>query len=405
MTDRPHERTAHARKVDHPAPVKPDDEAALAARPETIPVMRPQLPRAEKLLPYLQRIDATRIYSNYGPLVQEFESRLSRHFGLPSGGAVSASTGTTALIGAVLATAGRARPGRPLALMPAFTFVATAVAIEQCGYSPYLADVDADTLMLDPERLLADGALDRIGVVVPVAPFGRAVPQAPWRAFRDRTGIPVVIDGAASFESVSETPERYAGAIPVMMSFHATKSFATGEGGCVISTDVNLATSAGEALNFGFHFSRDSRTASTNGKMSEYHAAVGLAELDDWDAKRSAFRAVADHYRRHLSRARLADRFLAAPDICSSYVLFRCASSAESERVQAGLRRSGVDFRFWYGVGLQQQTYFSNSQRGDLSVTEKLAPCLLGLPMAPDMTEATVAHIVSALTNSVERGR
>jgi dTDP-4-amino-4,6-dideoxygalactose transaminase len=213
----------------------------------------------------------------------------------------------------------------------------------------------------------------------------------------------VVIDGAASFESVSKAPERYVGTIPVMMSFHATKSFATGEGGCVVSTDIDLATSAAQALNFGFHFSRDSRVASTNGKMSEYHAAVGLAELDDWDAKRSAFHAVADHYRRQLIRARLVDRFLAAPDICSSYVLFRCRNSAESERVQASLRRSGVDFRFWYGAGVQQQSYFSNSERGALRVTEKIAPCLLGLPMAPDMTEAIVARIVSALSSSVYR--
>ena len=385
------------------AQIKSDDAAApAAARLDIIPVMRPQLPRAENLLPYLRRIDASRIYSNYGPLVQEFESRLALQFGLPVGGAVCASTGTAGLISAILATVGRAGPDRPFALLPAFTFVATAVAVEQCGYSPYLADVDADSLTLDPEQLFAHPALDRIGVVIPVAPFGRAVPQAPWRAFRDRTRIPVVIDGAASFENLSDAPERYLGDIPVMMSFHATKSFATGEGGCVVSTDVDLATRTAQALNFGFHLSRDSRVASTNGKMSEYHAAVGLAELDDWHAKRSALRAVADAYRRYMSDAGLADRFLAAPDICSCYVLFRCASSAESERVQESLRRCGVDFRLWYGTGLQQQTYFLNSRRGDLTVTESIAPCLLGLPMAPDMTATMTARVVRGLSDAMQ---
>jgi len=116
MTDRSNERPADARKGDRPAQVEPDVVTASETTPENIPVMRPQLPRAETLLPYLRRIDASRIYSNYGPLVQEFENRLSRHFELPAGGAVSASTGTTALIGAVLATAGRARPDRPLGL-------------------------------------------------------------------------------------------------------------------------------------------------------------------------------------------------------------------------------------------------------------------------------------------------
>jgi dTDP-4-amino-4,6-dideoxygalactose transaminase len=190
-----------------------------------------------------------------------------------------------------------------------------------------------------------------------------------------------------------------------MMSFHATKSFATGEGGCVLSTDVDLATRTAQTLNFGFHSSRDSCVASTNGKMSEYHAAVGLAELDDWHAKRSAFRRVSDNYRRQISNVGLANRFLAAPDICSSYVLYRCDSSAESERVQDSLRRFGVDFRLWYGIGLHGQTHFSNSQRGDLSVTEGIAPCLLGLPMAPDMTEATIARVVRALASGAERCR
>src|SRR5882724_1301312 len=169
---------------------------------ENIPVLRPQLPRAEKLLPYLRRIDASRWYSNHGPLVLEFENRLTQHFDLPQGSLVSASTGTAGLVGAVLASAGRARPERPYALLPAFTFVATAVAVENCGYSPCLADVDPETWALDAERLLAHPDLARVGVVVPVAPFGRPVPQAPWQAFRDKTGIPVVIDGAGSFEAI-----------------------------------------------------------------------------------------------------------------------------------------------------------------------------------------------------------
>jgi len=362
-----------------------------------VPVLRPLLPRAEKLLPYLQRIDTTRIYSNYGPLVVEFETRLARRFGMPREGLVTASSGTVGLIGAILASTGHATSERPFALLPAFTFVATAVAVEQCGYRPFLADVDAANWMLDPEPLLVHPELNRIGVVIPVAPFGRPVTQAPWQAFRDRTGIPVVIDGAASFESASDAPKRYLGEIPVMMSFHATKSFATGEGGCVATTDMDLASRTTQALNFGFYSARDSCTASTNGKMSEYHAAVGLAELDGWESKRSALQSVADNYRQQLSRVGLADRFLASPGICSSYALFQCRNSFESGSVQDSLQRCGVDYRLWYGTGVQRQTYFANSPCGDLKVTESIAPCLLGLPMAPDLSEAIISRIVSAL--------
>src|SRR5579862_9688398 len=93
-----------------------------------VPVLRPLLPSADDLLPYLRRIDETRIYTNWGPLTVELESRLCDRFGVPEPGVVSAASGTHALVGAILATAGRATPERPVALIPALTFVATAVA-------------------------------------------------------------------------------------------------------------------------------------------------------------------------------------------------------------------------------------------------------------------------------------
>jgi len=364
---------------------------------ETVPVLRPQLPRADRLLPYLHRIDATRVYSNHGPLSLELERRLCQHFRLPAGGLVSASSGTTALVGAILASAGRPDPKRPFALVPAFTFIATAAAVEQCGYRSFLADVDADTWMLDPERLAKHPSLGRIALVVAVAPFGRPVPQAPWRIFSAKTGIPVVIDGAASFAGIADAPEKFLGAIPVAISFHATKSFATGEGGAVASTDIDLARRTTRALNFGVHIVRDCRAASTNGKMSEYHAAVGLAEFDGWADKLQAYAAVADSYRKRMAEAGLSGRFYSAPDIAPSYALYRCATGAEADRVKDALHRRGIDFRLWYGAGLQNQTYYADLPRESLEVTESLAPRILGLPVAPDLNEATIARIVASV--------
>lgn len=365
-----------------------------------IPVLRPQLPSADKLLPYLRRIDATRVYSNHGPLVHEFEQRLAEWLRLPPEGLVSAASGTAALVGAILAIAGRARPERPFGLLPAFTFVATVSAVEQCGYRPYLADMDAETWMLDPDQLVEHSERDRIGIVVPVAPFGRPVPQQPWRRFQERTGIPVVIDGAASFEGVSDAPERFLGEIPVALSFHATKSFATGEGGGVATRDTGLARRVVQALNFGFYGSRDSRSSGINGKMSEYHAAVGLAELDGWPEKRAALQAVADCYRDIMADAGLGERCIVAPDIASCYALFRCADAAESARVQNGLQLDGIDFRLWYGRGLHRQQRLSALSADRLDATGKIAPFLLGLPVAPDLTDREIAQVVGSIART-----
>lgn len=368
----------------------------------TIPVLRPLLPSAERLLPYLRRIDETRVYTNHGPLSLMLQDRLAQAFGLPAGGLICTSSGTAALVGAILASAGRATVDQPLAIIPAFTFAATVSAVEQCGYRPYLADVDAETWMLNPERLIHHRKRERFGLIMPTAPFGRPVPQAPWRRFCEVTGIPIVIDGAASFAGLSERPSEYLGTIPVAISLHATKAFATGEGGAIATSDVELAERSAMALNFGLNGSRDCRMASTNGKMSEYHAAVGLAEFDGWSEKRRAFGSVAKWYRQRLAAAGLAERFCGAPDIGPNYAVFRCQDAVEAERVSQRLRHQGIDFRLWYGSGLHRQTYGAGLPRDRLETTDAIAPCLLGLPMAPDFTNATVARVVAALTAGLQ---
>jgi dTDP-4-amino-4,6-dideoxygalactose transaminase len=370
---------------------------SLAVTDDIVPVMRPRLPTANRLLPYLHRIDAARIYSNFGPLALEFQGRLSDCFRMPSECVVSASSGTTALMAAILAAAGPATKDRPYALIPGFTFAATAIAAERCGYCAYLADINAGSWMLDPARSSTHHLLKRIGVVVPVAPFGRPVDQSSWYDFRRRTGVPVVIDSAASFDCVCDSPAQFIQEIPVVFSFHATKSFGTGEGGCVVSRDVALVDRVAQTLNFGINMIRNSAMPSINGKMSEYHAAVGLAGLDEWTAKRTSIREVIQRYRLELSSKFLLSRFFVWPDISGCYALLFCSGKAEADRVQSELRRAKVGFRFWYGSGLHSQAQFQDNPRDSLDVTENIAQRLIGLPMAPDLQHEAIMRVVAAV--------
>lgn len=363
-----------------------------------IPAFRPMLPTAEELLPWLQRIDHTRIYSNYGPLVIELENRLCQCLGLQTGQLVTASSGTAALVGGVLATAGRATAARPYALCPAYTFIGTASALQQCGYTPWFADVDAETWQLDPEALLDHPRLNEIGVVMPVAPYGRPVPLAAWERFRQRTGIAVVVDGAAAIEALLRDPAQYTGTIPVALSFHATKSFATGEGGALITTDSAIANAVFQSLNFGFLQSRESRTPSINGKMSEYHAAVGLASLARWDGYRQALMNVSEAYRTGLREHDIDLPFHGCPDVASNYALLNCPSRTVAASIAQALRDADIETRFWYGHGVHAQPVFSSHDARDPApVTDMLASQLLGLPMAADMDTATICTIVNTV--------
>lgn len=369
-----------------------------------VPVQRPQLPSADALIPYLRRMDASRIYSNYGPLALELEARLASEFNQGPGSVVTAASGLAALVGAILTRCGRGRPDKPYALIPAYTFIATAAAAEHCGYVPYLVDIDAESWALDPRLLRDHPALGQTGVVIPVATLGRPVGIAAWQEFGACTGIPVVVDGAASFEGLRSDPAQFVGAVPVALSFHATKSFATGEGGCVISSDAELIRRVASTLNFGLHTGRDCQVASTNGKLSEYHAAVGLAELDGWRNKQASASRVVQSYRQHFSAHGLSRQLYSAPQFGSSYALYLAEDQAQAQAVCAQLEAAGIDFRFWYGRGIHGQSYYANLLHRGLGVTDELAPRLIGLPFAVDLPDLIIARIAAAVASGANKG-
>jgi dTDP-4-amino-4,6-dideoxygalactose transaminase len=365
-----------------------------------IPVMRPRLPPADGLLPYLRRIDEQRTYSNWGPLTMELGTRLGEAFDLADTSVVCANSGMSALMAGILATAGFATRERRRAIVPDFTFAATALAVQMCGYEPVLASCDRETWSFDPGDLAAaPGSLDCVGLVVPVAPFGRPVPQAPWQRFQEETGIPVVIDGAACFESLlSGRQKDCAGLLPVALSFHATKAFGIGEGGCMVTTNPDLSERVLRAMNFGFLESRSSESSGFNGKMPEYTAAVGLAELDGWTSKQRAWQEVTGYYQTEARSLAGSGSVWTAPAIASSYALLECASPAHAASLMQGLGAGGIDTRLWYGDGLKGHGLFKTCARLDVHGERTLdGRTLVGLPMAPDLTRAQVRRICARI--------
>jgi dTDP-4-amino-4,6-dideoxygalactose transaminase len=372
-------------------------QAAPARAP--IPVLRPLLPRATELLPYLERIDASRVYSNWGPLVQELSVRLAGKLGAPERGLVCANSGMSAIVGAILATAGLGKADRPLAIIPDYTFTATALSVLMCGYQPVLASCAAGSWDFGPADLAArPDVLSRAGLVMPVAPYGRVVTQAPWVEFQARTGIPVVIDAAACFDLLAVGAPEAIGPLPIALSFHATKSYGMGEGGCVISTDASLAENVLRCLNFGFLEARNTAMVGTNGKMSEYVAAVGLAELDGWDRKHAAALQVSHLYELAFAAAGVRGRLWGPPDISCAYAVLECASREEADAVIAALAADHIDTRRWYGLGLRDHDAFSGCEMLQLHGGAALdARLLVGLPIAVDLAAGDVERICAAI--------
>ncbi|WP_135507102.1 DegT/DnrJ/EryC1/StrS family aminotransferase [Roseovarius aestuariivivens] len=361
-----------------------------------IPVAKPHLPKTQAIVPYLRTLDRTRRYSNLGPVSQQLHRRLADILALETGGVALTASGTTALIGAILARAGRARAQR-LALCPSYTFVATISAAQSCGYEPYLMDVDADTWTLDPSKVAAHPRLEEIGMVMVTAPYGRLPDLQLWSAFSRDTGLPVIIDAAASFDVLTRTGCAYEPDIPIALSFHATKAFGCGEGGAILCSDPEILVRAVRATNHGFLGTRQVIGDNINGKMSEYHACVAMAALDAWPARQTQYDQVTANYAEASQDHGVIGTLSVGGAFSNAYALYHATSPEAAMLLREKLLERKIDSRFWYGFGLHAESGFGPFEQDSLTVTDRLARSVLGLPFYCDLKARDVSEICTVL--------
>lgn len=372
----------------------PQAAEETAVTPNVVPLMRPRLPGVAEILPYLAEIDANRWYSNFGPLAVRFEERLSAHFSSGPGSVAAVANGT---LGLVLALEAQAPMRGDLCMLPAFTFSASASAVLAAGLTPWFVDVDPDSWALEPARArdYLKEAPGHVAAVMPVSVFGRPVAAAAWDAFTAETGVPAVIDGAASFDAaeVARTP--------VMISLHGTKVFGVGEGGLILSSDQTLISRVHSLSNFGFPTAKTAERCAvqpgTNAKFSEYAAAVGLAGLDVWADTRADFLKVRDRYLGLLADLPRLQPQPGGKEPWVSATINFSVSGLSAEALITALEARGVQARRWWGGGCHSAPAFSSCPRGDLTVTEGLVGSVVGLPFSRDMSDDEILRVKSVL--------
>src|SRR4051812_29270721 len=225
---------------------RPHEVRSLGARAEACTIVcvpirfqRPEVPAAEAVEAYFAASRHERFFSNGGPCQRLLRERLEQRVGA---GCLPVANATLALMAAIAAMR---RPGREI-VMPSYTFYAGAQAALWNGLVPRFVDIEPAGWHMDPERLaeaLAAGGRDA-AIVLACSAFGTPPPPAvrsAWEAACDAAGVPLLVDSAAGFGAVAED------GVPIgaqghaeIVSFHATKPFAVGEGGAMFSRDTAL---------------------------------------------------------------------------------------------------------------------------------------------------------------------
>jgi dTDP-4-amino-4,6-dideoxygalactose transaminase len=365
---------------------------------DLLPVFRPLLPTTAKIAPYMREIDANRYYTNLGPLVFRFEKRLAEHFGVDPATCVTAANGTVAL---TLLLRALNVPEGAFCAMPSWTFVATPAAALDAGLVPSFVDVDPSDWTLRPEAVRTLAQKRTLGAVIVVAPYGAPLDLAPWEAFADETGIPVIVDAAASFDSLAkrQQPTR----LPVMVSLHATKTLGIGEGAVLLTGDPDLSVRVRRLGNFGFWMTRSAVLPGVNAKLNEYMSAIGLAALDAWPQTRARWAKLTMAFEDE--RARLAG--VEAPPFASTkwvapYGLVVFDSDIDADLVHDKLAQRGIGSVAWWSHGCHKHPAYARFPRTKLDVTERLSRSVLGLPFWLGLSSTDLRRVFTALNDVLQ---
>ena len=266
---------------------------APPAFPEPLHVGRPNIGNRQDFLRRVESILDRRWFSNNGPMVQELEHRIAKYLDVKH--CVAMCNGTIALEIAI-----RALELRGEVIIPSFTFVATAHALQWQEITPVFADIDPATYTLDPvsvERMITPHTSGILGVHV----WGRPCAVEQLQEIADRHHLKVMYDAAHAFACSHRG--RMIGNFGEceVLSFHATKFFNTFEGGAIVTNNDALAEKVRLMRNFGFKGADNVIYIGINGKMPEICAAMGLTGLDAIDDTISINRRNYQRYASHLS--------------------------------------------------------------------------------------------------------
>jgi dTDP-4-amino-4,6-dideoxygalactose transaminase len=356
----------------------------------------PDLPAPSEYLPLLEEIFANGWYSNFGPLVRRFESQLLDAIGAPDESCVTCNNATAGLSAALLASG---RPG-PV-LIPAFTFPASLGAVRAAGMAEIVVDVGMDDWALGGpllERALAETGAS---LVMLVAPFGMQRNLEATLAICQKRGATVIIDSASSLGGPRSARDRGEGVFEVF-SMHATKPFAVGEGGAIFAHRMHDGALR-SALNFALNsYANPAGPAwGFNGKMSEFHAAVGIAQLGrigDIVRRRQAFAALYRDRLKQYPEVACPQDMSCAPWQCFPILL---PSAAAAERFVQSAAAVSVEIRRYYTPSLSR---WPNARCFEpCPVAEDLSGRMCGLPVRALDSGSEAEEITDLVFEAVDR--
>lgn len=363
-----------------------------------IPVIRPYLPEPSEFMHFTDRIWRSRMLSNKGPLVIELQEKLKLE--LKTENMVVFANGHLALDSAVKAL--ELHDGE--VITTPFTFLSTSNALIMNGLKPVFCDIKTSDCTIDEEKIEAL-ITPRTRAIVPVHVYGFPCNHKRIQEIADKHHLKVIYDAAHAFGVTVDGKGVGSFGNASMFSFHATKVYHTIEGGAITYQDPALTDRLLSAKNFGLTTPEEADFIGYNAKMSEFHAAMGLANLKTIAWQIECRKQIVEHYIERLSKIEGIRVFSwDSPGVVYNYAYFPVLFDSDS----LGISRDAIAERlqreyhicvrkYFYPILSDLHCYRDMSDSGLTPIAKKIAGQVLTLPLFVELTYEQVDYICDAV--------
>lgn len=344
-----------------------------------------------------------------GPRVPRFEQAFAEFCGAREG--VAVNSGTAALHCAMRALG--VGPGDEV-IVPAITFAASANAVLYEGATPVFADIEPDTLLIDPQSV-AGRITERTRAIVAVDYGGQPADYDALRALTRGRDIAIVADACHAPGAIYKG--RRTGTLGDIscFSFHPVKHLTTGEGGMAVTDNDAMAQHMRRFRNHGIdgdHRTRQAKGAHAydmaelgyNYRLSDLQCALGLAQLArlaDWVMARQA---IAGWYKKALADISAVISLKTHTERTNAYHLYvvKLAGEIDRDTVFSSLRTAGIGANVHYAPVYLHSFYRSRGYKMGLApVAEAVSQQILTLPLFPAMTRSDVERVADVLARAI----
>jgi dTDP-4-amino-4,6-dideoxygalactose transaminase len=358
-------------------------------------LVQPVLPRFDDMADGVRGILASGMVTK-GSHLQAFEEAIAAHLGVKHAVAVSSCTTGLMLAYRCLGLTGDV-------VVPSFTFMATVSALVWAGLRPVFADVNPDTVTLDPK--LAEAAITaKTSAIVAVHTFGNPAAMDELEAIARKRGVKLILDAAHGFGTLYQGRPVGPQGDAQAFSLSPTKLLIAGEGGIVATNSDDLAEKIRVGREYGNHGNYDSLFAGMNARMPEFNAYLGLNSLHGLEEAARRRNEYARRFREELgSLPGIGFQKVNPGDRCSykdfSITVDVRAFGLSRDGLAKALAAENIDSRKYYDPPVHRQSAYQQfaPPPGKLPHTDLLAATSLSIPIWSSMKDEVILGIGRAI--------